>query len=386
MICKSPLSIAMLLLVGSTVLAQTKTAPPAVKSPAKPAPVATPAKPAPQTPGAVAPAVPAAFVKPNRPLPAITSLAFSPDGKKIAVGTYGEAALYDATTFAQLGVFKGVEDSVRALAFHPDSIQLAVGSGQPGLSGKTVIWNTSGQSSISFPNQFDTVESLSFRKDGKSLIAGANDNRVRFIPDVSAPTGPSLDSHNGRVQAVAFSPKNDYIFVSGAMDKIVKVWDVKKVRNVINFDQSEAGITGLVFLDNGDQFVGSSLDGKLYWWGVGYDGAKDSYNGYHFRTIGAHEGGVYCLARSEKSNRMITGGPDHSICIWDINNGGQIRAFREASKQPFYAAALSPDGKIAVGGGREGLVFIWDIDANKLLMTFAPPATSSASSASGKKK
>jgi len=46
------------------------------------------------------------------------------------------------------------------------------------------------------------------------------------------------------------------------MDRIVKVWDMKTVKTVINFDQSEAGITGLAFLNNGDQFVGSSLDGQ----------------------------------------------------------------------------------------------------------------------------
>ena len=351
---------------------QTKTTPPL----AKPAPAKTPVVTPPAKPATTPPAQPGAFVKPNRTLPAVTALAFSPDGKKFAVGSFGEVVIYDAQSFQQLALFKQVDDSVRALAFHPDSVQLAVGSGQPGLSGKTLIWNTSGQSAQTYPQQFDTIESLAFQKDGKALLVGANDNKVRFIQDISAQSGKNLDSHNGRVQAVAFSPKNEFIFVSGAMDKIVKVWDFKKVRNVINFDQSEGGITGLVFLDNGDQFVGASLDGKLYWWGVGYDASKDSYGGYHFRTIGAHEGGVYCLARSEKSNRIISGGPDHSICIWDINNGGQVRAFRDATKQPFYACALSPDGKTAVGAGREGLVFVWDIDGNKLLTTIAPPGVS----------
>ena len=345
-----------------------------VTPPAKTAPAKTTTPPVKIASAPSPPGQPVVFVKPNRTLPAVTALAFSPDGKRIAVGVFGEVVVYDAQTFQQTAIFKQVEDSVRALAFHPDSVQLAVGSGQPGLSGKTLIWNTGSQKSQNYPQQFDTIESLAFQKDGKGLLVGANDNKVRFIQDIGASSGKNLDSHNGRVQAVAFSPKNEFIFVSGAMDKIVKVWDFKKVRNVINFDQSEGGITGLVFLDNGDQFVGSSLDGKLYWWGVGYDASKDSYGGYHFRTIGAHEGGVYCLARSEKSNRLISGGPDHSICVWDINNGGQVRAFRDASKQPFYACALSPDGKIAVGAGREGLVFVWDIDANKLLTTIAPPS------------
>lgn len=337
---------------------------------------------APTATNAVKPAdtVPGAFVKPNRPLGAISALTFSPDGKSLAAGTYGQVVLFDTTSWQPTGTFRKVQDSARALAFHPDGKLLAIGSGMPGQSGQTVIWDTlSGQQTLAFPAQGDTIESVAYRKDGKSLLVGANDNRCRYFPDSNAKEGSLLDAHNGRVQAVAFSPKEDTIFITGAMDKIVKVWDLKSVHNVINFDQSEAGITGLAFLDNGTQFVGSSLDGRLYWWGVNYDQSKDAYNGYHFRTIGAHTGGVYCLARSVLNNRMITGGSDHAVCIWDINSGGQIRAFREATTQPIYAVALSPDGKTAAGGGRDGLIYVWDVDGNKLINTLVPPALPAAS-------
>lgn len=367
-----------------------KGGPPA--APVKPGPTdKTPAKPgaAPAAPGQPvanakpADAIPAPFVKPNRPLASITALAYSADGKKIAVGSYGEVVVYDTTTWQQTGLFRQVEDSVRTLAFNPDNQTLAVGSGLPGRSGQTVIWDTTGaQKPHAFPNQYDAIESVAFEKTGKSLLIGADDNKVRYVADTGGGNGTVLDSHNGRVQAVAFSPTPDSIFVTGAMDKIVKVWDLKSVKNVINFDQSEAGITGLAFLNNGVQFVGSSLDGRLYWWGVNYDQKKNTYNGYHFRTIGAHNGGVYTMSRSANGNRIITGGPDHAACIWDINNGNQVRAFRDTTTQPIYAAALSPDGKIAAAGGREGLVYIWDVEANKQITTLVPPALPAAVTAS----
>jgi len=359
-------------------------------SPPKPGVVAKPApadKPGAKTvvPPAAAPPPAAAnaapvFVRPNRALAAITAAAFSPDGKKLAIGTFGEAVVYDTTTWQQTAVFRQVVDSVRSLAFSPDSAILAVGSGLPGQSGQTVLWDSTGAAKLkSFPDQYDSIESVAFEKGGRSLLIGADDNKVRFIADTSAGSGTVLDSHNGRVQAVAFSPKENSIFISGGMDKIVKVWDLKSVKNVINFDQSEGGITGLAFLNNGDQFVGSSLDGRLYWWGVGYDGKKSAYNGYHFRTIGAHTGAVYTLSRSADGNRIVTGGADHAVCIWDTNNGGQIRAFRDLTTQPIYAAALNTNGKIAAAGGREGLVYIIDVEANKLVSTLVPPAASTSS-------
>ena len=140
------------------------------------------------------------------------------------------------------------------------------------------------------------------------------------------------------------------------MDKMVKVWDLKTAKNVVNFDQSEGGITGLAFLNNGDQFVGSSLDGRLYWWGVGYDTKTKSYNGYHFRTIGAHNGAVYTLSGSADGNRIITGGVDHAICIWDLNSVCQLPAFRDTTATPLYAGAPNSHGTLAAAGGRDCLM------------------------------
>lgn len=323
-------------------------------------------------------AVPAAFVKPNRPLGAITALAFSSDGKKLAVGTYGQAVVYDTSTWQQTGQFKQVFDSVRALAFQPEGALLAVASGVPARSGFVTLWDTSGaQKPYTYPQEYDTVEAVAFRKDGKALLLGANDNKAHYYTSLNGTDGTVIDGHNGRVQAVAFSPKENSIYVTGAMDKIVKVWVQKNGQNVINFDQSDNTITGLAFLNNGDQFVGSSLDGKLYWWGVGYDSKNDTYGGYMFRQFEAHPGGVYCLSAAQNGQRFITSGADKVVCVWNLDNGQKIRAFTD-SQQPMYAVALSPDGKTAVAGGREGVIYVWDVEGNKLLTQFVPPALAPA--------
>jgi FOG: WD40 repeat len=146
---------------------------------------------------------------------------------------------------------------------------------------------------------------------------------------------------------------------------------------VINFDQAQAGITGLVFLKGGDQLAGTSLDGNLYWWQVGYDEKKREYSGSVFRTSGAHGEGALALAISADGQRLITGGADHKVIVWKADDGSQIKVFSDAA-QPIYAVALSPDGKIAAGAGREGVVYLWDVEGGKLLYTTVPGSPAQA--------
>ena len=315
-------------------------------------------------------AAPQAAPKPR--LTPITALTFSADGKKLAVGTYGEVLLYDTATWAEAGNFRQVVDSARSLSFQPNGSLLAIGCGLPGRSGNTLLWNTAGnEKPYSYPPMGDTVEALTFDKDGKEILLGANDNKAHFYTSLSSNTGTNIDAHNGRVSAVAFSPKPGTLYVTGGMDKIVKVWVEKSGQNVCNFDQCDSGLTGLVFLSNGVQFVGSGLDGKLYWWGVSHDERKDTYGGYFFRQFEAHPGGVYTLSGAANGQRIITGGADKLVNVWNPDNGQKIKSFND-SQSPIYAAALSPDGKIAAAGGRDGVVLIWDVDAGKLLTTITP--------------
>ncbi len=311
---------------------------------------------------------------PAPPLPAIYALTFSPDGKTLAVGTHKQALLYDAATWTVSKRLTRQGDAVRSFAFHPDGKRLALGGGVTGATGSLALWDTATPDQmVNYGKATDTIEGIAFNKDGSSMLTASFDSKARFYRNAYYAFGNQpLEEHNGRVTSVAFSPKPNTIFITGAMDKMVKVWEFESVKVVVNFDQATAGITGLEFLNNGDQFVGSSMDGNLYWWGVGYNERKKIYSGYSFRKIKAHEDGVTAFSISSNRQRIATGGMDKTVKVWNMENGGQVCVFKEPSA-PIYATALTPDGKICAAAGREGVIWIWDVEANKLITTITPP-------------
>ena len=339
--------------------------------------VAFPRNAASQTPQTATPApLPqASAAKPaERPVP-VYALSFSPDGKKLAVGSHRQALVYTVGTWQTEATMRGaaILTEARALQFFGDANHLAVGSGTAGASGKVVIWDLTDPShNVGYLEAKDTIETIAFSKNGKQMLTASFDSKAHLFPWTPYPFGEvKLEEHNGRVTAASFSPRQDYVYVTGAMDKFVKVWDCKTNKVVVNFDQATAGITGLSFLANGEHIVGSSLDGNLYWWAVTHNERKNIFGGYPFRTVKAHEDGVTAFSVSAGLNFAVTGGGDHRVCVWNIDNGSLVREFKDLTT-PVYATAITPDGKMAAAAGLQGIVYIWDVTTGKLITQFTP--------------
>ncbi len=94
---------------------------------------------------------------------------------------------------------------------------------------------------------------------------------------------------------------------------------------------------------------------------------------------------VNAIAISPDEKRLISGGEDEKIKIWDLSTGKLL--YDIDNKSPVKALAISPDGKSLISGSTDQKVKIWDLETQKIKNTLSEhkgKITSLAISANGK--
>jgi WD40 repeat protein len=168
------------------------------------------------------------------PLGGTKNLAFSPDGRSIAVvRTSGDIVILDATNGQQMMSFSNPGAYAHSIAFSPDGRTIATGGGTipQQATGQLKIWDVQTGRMIKTVQQGDHVNTVAFSPDGSKVAAGSWDGSTRIYdyPSMTmvAQTGLAINGgpsvHLLFVNAVVFS-KDSKSFLTGSSDRTVKLW------------------------------------------------------------------------------------------------------------------------------------------------------------------
>lgn len=202
----------------------------------------------------------------------VNTIAFSPDGTQLASGgegpaprryayNTGTAKLWDVATGDEVVRFEGHTREVNSIAFSPDGKLLASGS-----YGELLLWDvTTGDELRRFDVQGRWVNSVTFSPDGKLLASGIGNLLVLW--DVA--TGDEVVRFEGHLRganSIAFSPDGK-LLASGSLGELL-LWDVIKGEQVRRLEGHANWVISVAFSLDGTQLASASTDNTVRLWRV----------------------------------------------------------------------------------------------------------------------
>lgn len=306
------------------------------------------------------------------------SLAFSPDGRWLAVGCDIDLHLHEASTGKRVADRRhAVEHIVNAVAFSPDGRNLVSASmhhvSSMGISnkhGEVCVWQHSPEpgsrqspSTTVAPEAWARLEqssggfsSLTFAPDGRSVALGDMAGIIRMwnLPASSEPAPPMGHSPE-ECWSVAFSPDGTRLASGGDNEKspeCLRVWDVATRKTVWTSRGHEALVSCVAYAPDGTRLASGGYDHTARLW--------DAVAGRELAVLRGHTQPLRALAFSPDGRLLATGAQDHTVRLWDLATGmalATLTGHTENVRSVTFAAA----GRLLLTAGTDGSVRIWDV-------------------------
>ncbi len=278
----------------------------------------------------------------------LTGVAMAPDGQTVAwANAMGRVTLAEPSTLEPLAVLTNHVDEIRPvhLAFRPDNTCLAVGS--------TCIrlWDPRTRTtamSIETPITANMTD-LCFSPDG-SLLGCCNTENAVGVWDVRsgrallAKTLGHVAGNPYDAGALAFSRDGSLLAAAGL--NAFKTWNTVTAGEYMLLKGHADTIQAIAFSPDGRQALSADLSGRLCLW--------DTTSGQRTREL-LHENPVEDAIYAPQGNLLavIAG---HDIILYDASTLKAIRTISD-TEQSFYTLCFTPDQRILVAGGQQGIVF-----------------------------
>jgi len=313
-------------------------------------------------------------IKPQKDVtPAITAAAMLPDGKSLALGSYGEVRLISTESRATLNRLTGLRGNVSAIVISRDGKQLLAAAGEPGLLGEATLFTLpAGEVVRKFIGHRDSLYAAALSDDGKLLATGSYDQQIKVWDVASGRELHTLVGHNGAIFDLAFHP-NHRVIASASADRTVKLWDATTGARLETFSQPTREQYAVRFSRDGKRIFAGGADNRIRVWGLS-DTFAENTNPL-LLTRFAHEGAIIKLSLSSDGKLLASAGEDRTVRLW---NAEQVTERLLLDKQSDWVAALAiaPDAKSLVLGRVDGTYALVDSAKGQPIPVAKPELTS----------
>lgn len=306
----------------------------------------------------------------------ILAVALSDDGQYAACGRANQIFIYhvpsarqicrltdpslvDGKIYTQPGVAH--HDLVQSLAFSPDGFKLASGSYR-----EVKLWKRPNSVRLrETPTSAGAITASATSPDGKWLATAGQDAAIRLWDLATGQPGAVLSNHDGQVTAISFSTDGTKIFSAGR-DQSIRSWDIASAKQSARIN-IPGTVLSLTVTGESNQIVTGSEDGLVRLWAM-----PDT----PYKHLAGLPWAPAALAVSPDDKFIAVGLADGNTQIID-SASGQVTATLSSLGHSPNAIAYSSDGKLlAAAAGRR--VTISDVATSTHLLSFeieSPTAT-----------
>jgi eukaryotic-like serine/threonine-protein kinase len=321
---------------------------------------------------------------PIRPLFSCRGICFtarySPDGQFVAAAEGSQLRLWDAATGEVVRELSpGDGSKLASVAFSPDGRMLAVGHGGSLDQSYISLWDIdSGKQLARLPGitdlddvprqgDFGSVTAVAFSPDGRYLVAGFGSltvfTRQRFTCPLKVWEVHTrrlvrrLQGHLGLCTSLCFSP-NGALCASGNQDGTAIIWSSttwKRVRTLENPDPESSAnlriVADVAFSPDGKTLAMASREGSVVLW--------DMATGDRVATLKGHSSSVTAVAFSPDGRTLASAGSDETVWLWNVAARQQLVELDLATAElgSVRSLAFSPDGWRLLAAGAQRTAF-----------------------------
>ena len=279
----------------------------------------------------------------------ITGLDFDPAGKTLAAANHFDLRLWDAASGKQLSAHEGREDDKAFLELR------FVRGGERLVSVSTRslrVWARELKPEL---KTLPGGTSLSTSSDG-SRVAVRNGKEIRLYRTSDWQLLRKF-THPRRHGLVALSPDGRRVAATESqLPKIYPpeykasfpIWDADTGRVLMHL---EGFSWGAVFSPDSMSLAAIQENGIAIW---------ELASRKRVRILRGKEFVPLCVAFFPNGNRVVCGGVDGSVCVWENRSGRLVERAHEFS-EPVLAVTVSDDGTLLAAGGKDGTARIWTI-------------------------
>jgi WD40 repeat protein/uncharacterized caspase-like protein len=344
----------------------------------------------------------------------VTSLAFSPDGRRMLTGSYDATAiLWDTETGRQVHKLQGHRGPSQSLR---QSMPLRLSFGLRYLASGGNLESTLGSMRLKDMAQLQEsqpgyVHCVAFGADGRCAITGGEDEKAivwdcatgrkkrELIIPRAAPESPDKSPKPRRVERVALSRDGRLALTEATYPRILVLWDARTGEKIKTLEKDIDDLYAFAFSaddrplalmrlhDNSGKYPVSLVNVKtdqvvrvissiaatdslhtavfspdqrrvaFSLWSKGAVAVFDLDLGAELRRLEGHDADVKAMAFSPDGQRLLTGSDDGTCRLWNIATGQELARITTLKGENDWLMT-TPEGLFdGSAGGREKVMF-----------------------------